>query len=191
MADERSYTAVEHAAILETEVARATTDLRVARDGLETEKSGLQKSVTELEAEKADLLTRIDKLDAEKVTSESAKVAAEKELADYKAEIDRKAEVAALRTERSEKAKAELVGIGAEYFTDERTARWAEMSAEGFDSVLADLKETAGAMKPKGEEEKTETEKAARETAAFKGGTTPTSTGQSTFMQLIAARRSA
>jgi len=203
MADERTYTAVEHKAILETEVARAIADLRVAREELETEKSGLQTSITDLQKEKADLLTRVDKAEAEKAAAEKAKADIEAEFTTFKADLDRKNEIAQLKADRTAKAKAELAGVGEDYFTEERCQRWAEMSAEAFDAVLADLTESAAKKPPMDEDEakkakdakaKKDTEdpeKAARETAAFKGGAEPTAHTGSTFMQLMAARRTA
>jgi chromosome segregation ATPase len=206
MPDERTYTANEHAAVLDAEVKRQTATLNADRDKLETEKSALQDQINGLESEKADLLSRIDKVEAEKSAAEKATEELQKEFDGHKAEVARKEEIAKLRAERAEKAKTELAGLDEKYFTDERIQRWAEMSAEAFEAAIADLKETAGAVKKDkkdgkekpafmtddDEDDAKKSEKAARETAAFRGagdGPSDTSGGQTTFMRLLAANR--
>ena len=79
--------------------------------------------------------------------------------------------------------KAQLADVEESYFT-ERAQRWAEMSEEAFGSLLEDLTEMAAKKKPafldKEDQEDgakdEDAEKAARETAAFKGGVSPTAT---------------
>lgn len=193
VSDDRSYTAVEHAAILESEVARETADLRATKEDLEQETSALKEKATGLEAEKAELLNRIDKLEAEKAAAEAARDAAEKTHTDYVTEQERAAQLESLKVERAEAVKAALDGIDDTYFTDERVARWAEMSAEQFDAVLADLQETAGAFK-KGkpaDDEADENKEQARETSAFRGGAEPTGVdGPSTVGAVLSFGRS-
>lgn len=190
--DERTYTAVEHSALLEAEVKHKTAELASQLDADKAkaleEVARYQSELTKTETEKAELLTKLDKVEAEKAALETAKAALAKEFEDYKGDLDRKAEIATLRTERLEKAKAALTSVGEDYFTDARIDRWAEMADEAFDTALADLVEGTGAVT---------TEKATvhqmRETAAFSStGPEPTAanaSGLSTFMQLQAAKR--
>lgn len=179
VSDDRTFTSVEHAAILETEVARQTAELRVAKEDLEAEKAAATEKVEALEAEKATLQSQVDVLEAQKAAETLRADTAEKAHTDYLAELQRAAELETLKVERTEAVKAALEGIDEAYFTADRIARWAEMSAESFEAVLADLTETAGAFKPKGDAEPDEDDKKekARETAAFRGGAEPTSEG--------------
>lgn len=194
-ADEtKTYTDVEHAAILEAEVARETAELRASTEDLRSEHAALQEKATGLEADKADLLNRVDVLEAEKSAAEAARDAAVQEFTDHKAEQERSAQVETMKTERAEAVKAALEGIEDSYFTDERVARWAEMSAEAFEIVLEDLKVTAAAFKPFGKKDdkedddaKKKKEEAARESAAFKGGSEPTSDGETSSLGALFA----
>lgn len=192
----RTYTDVEHAAILEAEVARETAELRASTEDLRSEHAALQEKATGLEAEKAEFLNRVDVLEAEKSAAEAARDAAVQEFADYKTEQERAAQVETMKIERAAAVKAAFEGVEDDYFTDERVARWAEMSAEAFETVLEDLKATAAAFKPFGkkdeedDEKKKKEEAAARESAAFKGGIVPTSDGAETALgQLFALNR--
>jgi len=182
VSDDRTFTSVEHAAILETEVARQTAELRVAKEDLEAEKAAATEMAEALAAEKAELLTKVDLLEAQKAAETLRADTAEQTHTDYLAEQQRAAELETLKVERTEAVKAALDGIDEAYFTADRIARWAEMSAEAFDTVLADLTETAGAFKPKGktdpaEPDEDDKKEKARETAAFRGGAEPTSEG--------------
>lgn len=195
VSDERNYTSVEHAAILETEVARQTAELRVAKEDLEAERAAATEKVEALEAEKAELLSKVDVLEAEKAAAEAAREAAEKAHEDYLAAQKAAEELESRKVERAEAVKAALEGIDETYFTDERIARWAEMSAEAFDAVLSDLKETAGAFKKAkpDDEDDEDTKETARETSAFRGGSEPTSEGAGSLVGSVLSfgRRSA
>lgn len=179
-ADEtKTYSATEHAAILDAEVARETAELRATTEDLKAEHAAQTET---LQAEKAEALNRVDVLEAEKSAAETARDAAVQELAEYKTSQERAAELETLKVARTDAVKAALEGIEESYFTEARVARWAEMSAEAWDIVLEDLKETAAAAKKnpfmKDEDEDDKKEKA-RETAAFKGdGAEPTSEGK-------------
>ena len=93
-------------------------------------------------------------------------------------ELAEKAAVEARKSERVAAVKAADSALPEEYFTEARAQRWAEMADDGFASLVADLTEAAAARPaPTATEGAAVTPEAARETAAFKGGDSPTSGG--------------
>lgn len=201
--DERTFTSVEHAAILETEVARQTAELRVTSEDLKTENATLTEKATGLEAEKATLLTRVDVLEAEVAAEKAAKDAAVLEFTEFKAAQELAATIETLKVDRSAAIKEILTDIDeAAYFTEARVARWAQMSEEAFAEVLSELTDTAAGFKPfmkndtkkdgkpEPDEDDKKTKAAVTETAAFKGGTEPTGEGKpSALGQLLGRNR--
>lgn len=159
--NDRTYTEVEHLALMADAVTRETAALADAKVNLETELS-----------EKA---ARVDVLEAEKASLETAKVAAETELAEFRAGIEALAAIEAAKADRVTKVKAANAALTDEYFTDERIQRWAEMTEEAFLAFVADI--TALPASP------------AKETAAFSGGESPTGATTVTAGSIFAARR--
>ncbi len=72
--------------------------------------------------------------------------------------------------------KAADSALPEEYFTEARAQRWAEM-ADSFVALVADLIEAASHRPVIKAAETAATTEAVRETAAFKGGDAPTSSG--------------
>lgn len=183
------YTEAQHFALLESAIARETAQLT-------DEKGSLQAQVETLSSEKATLATeldgaknRLDVLEAEKAAAEARAEAAVKEFEDFKAEMARKAEVAEKKTARVERVKSANSALGEGYFTEERAARWAEMSDEAFDALIADLVEAAAAVKPAELASEKPATELARESAAFKGGETASATeGETALSKLLGVR---
>jgi len=192
VADANVYTEAQHFALVESAVERETSSLT-------SEKAALEGQVATLESEKAALAdeltgaqTRIDVLEAEKANAEAAAEAARTELADFKAELARKAEVAAKKDERVSRVKAANGNLDDTFFTPERVTRWAEMADESFEALVADMTEAAAAVKPaevSGASETTDTTEQARETAAFSGGSTTTVIEGSALATFLGTRR--
>lgn len=128
MAD-KTFTEDEHLAILSDRVANETAELTA--------------KVAELTAENATLKTENDKLEAAKVTAEQAAEKAAQDLTEYKAEVERAAEIAKVRDERATAVKEIL---GEAFVTEERAERYAAMPEAEFASFVEDLK--AAAPKP-------------------------------------------
>jgi chromosome segregation ATPase len=104
-----------------------------------------------LEAEKSELESRIDVLEAEKVAAEKARDEAVSEFEAFKSDLAQKAAIAERKDARIaaiKEAAADL--LDDEYFTDARVQRWAEMSDESFEQVVADFRDLA-AKAPKRE----------------------------------------
>jgi chromosome segregation ATPase len=184
------YTEAQHFALLESAVERETAKLSEAKETLETQLGTLESEKAALADELAGTKSRLDVAEAEKAAAEARADAAAKELADFKAELARAAEVAEKRTARIERVKAANSSLGEDYFTTERAQRWAEMSDEGFEALVADLIEAAAAAKPADSTDTTSATELARESAAFAGGQTATSIqGETALAQLLGARR--
>lgn len=162
--DTRVYTEVEHLALMADAVTRETASLADAKGELETQVS--------------DLSARVDVLEAEKAAAESAKDQVQADFDAYKAEVERAQEVEARKQERRKAVEAANEQLPDSYFTDERIQRWAEMADEQFASLIEDLAAAAVAGP-------------AKETAAFSGGETPTSTEATKVSvgTVLAARR--
>ena len=158
----RTYTEAEHLALMADAVTRETASLTEAKGSLET-------NVSELSA-------RVDVLEAEKAAAESAKDQVQADFDAYKAEVERAREVETAKKERLDRVKAANEQLPDSYFTDERILRWAEMTEEAFASLIDDLSAAAVAGP-------------AKETAAFSGGDSPTSTDKVTVGSIFAARR--
>ena len=169
IADERTFTEAEHFAVLTAAVQRETADVTVERDQLRTQVEERQ--------------TALDVLTAERDTAAAERDAARTELAEYRAEVERAAEVAA-RTETRATAVREVTAHLPEYVTPERATRWAQMEQADFDALLADLKDAM----PADDGRQSATTPPFRQTAAFGGGTTPTEKPGGSIKELLALR---
>lgn len=178
------YTEEQHLAILTAAVERETASLQGAQEELEAR-------VEVLDTEKAEAVTalteaqnKIDVLESEKAAETARADAAEKAFADFQADLDHQAAVEQAKTERAEAIKLADPTLDDEYFSAERVSRWAEMSAEQFTALVNDLTEAAAKRKPAAKDDDDEGkgkppwQKAAVETAAFRGGEAPTSAGK-------------
>lgn len=171
------YTEDQHFALLTSAVERETASLSEKTQELEAQIASLQTDKAKADTDVAELSAKVDVLEAEKSAAETAAAEAVATHEAYKAELAEKAAVDARKTERVDAIKAAAAHLNDEYFTEERSARWAEMAQEQFDALLADLTEAASAAKPAGAADDTATQQA-RETAAFSAGTTATATGK-------------
>lgn len=147
VADDRTYTEAEHIAIMAAEVAKETASITEAKSEVEGQLSTQAAKVEVLEAEKAQLEADVAKVQAD--------------FDAYKADIERLAEIATLKQERVDAVKAANATLPETFFTAERAQTWAEMTEAAFAAVVDGITALAG-------------EKASKETAAFKGGETPT-----------------
>lgn len=186
------YSEAQHFALLTSAVERETASLAETKKALEAQIETLGSEKAALADELASTQSRLDVLEAEKAAAEARADAAAQEFADFKAELALAAEIAEKKTARVERVRAANASLGEDFFTQERAQRWAEMSDDAFEALVADLTEVAAAVKPAdlpGEKSATEL---ARESAAFTGGETATSTeGESTLSRLLGARRRA
>lgn len=191
------YTEDQHVAILTDAVARETASLSSAMESLEARAEVL----TTEKASAEDALTvaqnRIDVLESEKAAEVARADAAEKAHQDYLGEVDRTAKVEQAKAERVLAIKAADGTLEDDYFSAERIQRWAEMADDQFASLLTDLTEAAAKRKPaflmteeekkKAAEADKESAAATRQTAAFKGGDSPTGVETSSLSGLFRA----
>lgn len=159
---DRTYTEVEHLALMADAVTRETASLTEAKESAET-------TVTTL-------TTRVDVLEAEKAALETKVSETEKAFDEFKAELERREAIETAKQERVDAVKAANDALPESYFTEERIQRWAEMETAAFEAYIADITALAAAPKEK-------------ETAAFSGGESPTETKQVTVGSIFAARR--
>jgi len=171
--EDKVFTEAQHVALVESAVARETASLQQTVEDLEAQVASLTQEKADAESALTEVQGKIDVLEAEKSAAETAKVEAEKAFEDFKNELTELAEADARRTERSDAVKEAAPGLDDSYFTEERVARWAQMSSEQFDVLVADLKEAASAKEPADDTSTVDTTTQARETAAFKGGKDP------------------
>lgn len=168
----RVFTESEHAALVNDAVQRETASA-VGR-------------ATAAETATAELTTKLDTLETEKAAAEQRATAAEKALEDFKADIAEKAAVEARKDDRKTKlAEANpLLEL-----SDERVARIAAMSDEGFESYLADMREVASKAGAKAPAKADEGVQPPRATAAFGGGDGDGSKPKASVVGVIGARR--
>lgn len=188
------YSEAQHFSLVKSAVETETASLTAEKSELAGRVETLESEKAALATELSELKSRIDVLESDKATAEAAADTAKTELADFKADLQRKQEIDEKKSTRKDRVKAANENLGDSYFSDERVTRWAEMSDEGFDALVAEMTEFAAASaKPKGkgdedEDEDTKTSEKARESAAFTGGETPTNhdAGRSPLRQLLA-----
>lgn len=166
-ADDRTFTEAEHLTLLTDRVQRETAALTAEKGQLETKLSEVQARVDVLEAEKAAATTERDKVTAD--------------FEAYKQDAEQKAAIVERQESRVTRVKAANESLPEDYFTDERTKRWAEMAEEIFESFVLDI----AVVKP--------ATAVVKETAAFTGGTAPTGTKPegSAFGSFLSARHGA
>lgn len=160
--DNRTYTEVEHLALMADAVTRETADVAEAKEVAETK-------VSELSA-------RVDVLEAEKASAETKLSEVQTAFDGFKTEVERAREVEAAKQDRLARVKAANEQLPDTYFTEERIQRWAEMTEEAFASLVDDVAAAAGSSPVK-------------ETAAFAGGDSPSAPAVTTVGSLFAARR--
>jgi chromosome segregation ATPase len=182
------YTEAQHFALLESAVERETSSLTEVKSTLEAQVASLTTEKETAEAGLAEAKAQLDKLEAEKANVDAALETKTKEFDDFKAELARTEQVAALKSERVAAVKAANANLADTYFTDERAQRWAEMSAESFEALVADMGEAASATKTT-ESAETDATEQARESAAFTGGTETKTADVSNFAEFMKARR--
>lgn len=186
----RTFTETEHFALLTDAVARETASKADRIGELEASVSTLTAEKAAVEADKSELESRIDVLEAEKVSAQRAHDEAVEEFEAFKRDLDEKAAVQERKSARVAAVQEVAAGLlDDSYFTDARVQRWAEMSDEAFEQTVADFKELAEKAPKKdtaasGDSAPTE---AARETAAFTGGTSPADAGGSVLGQYFTA----
>lgn len=214
VADELKYSETQHQTLLSAALQRETSALEAARSELETQKAELQTQVAALEADKAELASQIDVLNAEKAQLEQARDAAVQEFEEFKQGLDDLVQAQEKLGDRVTRLKAAAPSLGEDYFADDsRQARWMGMTDEAFEALIEGMTETAkqgphkfnkaddgercsacgqqeSAFLHKAAERAGTTTEAARQTAAFSGGTSPTSdtSGVSKSRQFLAAR---
>ncbi len=179
VADEPKYTEAQHVAILTDAVARETASLSTVKDELDARAEVLATEKAAAEAALSEAQTKLDVLEAEKAAAVQRAESAEKAFEDFKAELERAAQIEKAKEERVQAIKAADTSLENDYFTDERIQRWAEMADDQFALLVTDLTEAAAKRKPaflekKDDKDDPKASEKARETAAFKGGSTAT-----------------
>lgn len=165
---QRTFTEAEHLTLLTDRVQRETA-------ALTEEKGKLETKVSELEA-------RVDVLDAEKAAATTERDNVTASFESFKKDIEEKAAAGERKDTRVARVKAANESLPDDYFSEDRTKRWAEMADEQFEAFVSDL-EAVKVPASAG---------AGRETAAFTGGTSPTTkTEGSVFGTFLAGRRGA
>jgi chromosome segregation ATPase len=162
------YSESQHLALLESALTRETAELTVVKEEAESRAEALTTEKAALEQRLAESEQRVGVLEAEKASAEAAAEAARAEFTEFKAEQERAAEVAARREARSQRVKAANAALDDSHFTEERIGRWAEMSDEAFDAVVAAYE--AGASASAKETASDANREQVRQTAAFKDG---------------------
>lgn len=160
------YSESQHLALLDSAVERETASLRAEKEEVESRIEAQATEMAAVQQRLAESEQRVGVLEAEKASAEAAAEAARTEFAEYKASQEREAEVAARREARTQRVKAANAALDDSHFTEERIGRWAEMSDEAFEAVVAAYE--AGATAPVSKET---AQQQLRETAAFKDGT--------------------
>lgn len=185
------YSEAQHFALLESALERETASITVEKSELEARVGALESEKAAAATELSEAMAKIDVLEADKVNAEAGAEAVRTELADFKAEIERAARISELKTDRKARVQAANANLDDTFYSEERITRWAEMSDEAFDVLVADLTEMAKASKATVVEPvTTTTTEAARESAAFTGGATPSNEqGPSTLSTLLGAVR--
>jgi chromosome segregation ATPase len=154
--NKRTFSEDEHLAIVADRVTTETAELRESKAALETEKSDLE---TKLDVE-------ITAKEAEKARADKA----EKDLADYKAEVEQREAAAERKDERISAVKEAAPHLKDEFFDEEkRVARIVAMEDEAFEEYVADLKAVAPA--PGANKDDIPRETAMKGDPAGKGGT--------------------
>jgi hypothetical protein len=181
------YSEAQHFSLLKSAVESETASLIAAKSELETRNELLESEKAALATELSGASARIDLLVAEKATVEAAATTARTELAEFKSEIARTAQIAELKDARKVRVQAANDRLPTGFFSEERITRWAEMANEVFDAFIVDMTEMAKITTAT-----PVSTPAVRESAAFSGGITPTTTGLiSTTAQLLGTRRAA
>jgi actin-related protein len=131
MADsDKTYSESEHIAILADRVSTETASLTAERDQLATEKSDLQ--------------TQLDVAESAKTAAELRAEKAEKDLEDFKAEIQEREAAAVRKDERLTKVRESAKHLGEDFFKDEdRVNRIVAMKDEEFAGYLGDIAATS------------------------------------------------
>jgi len=119
----------------------------VAASEVQRETAALATENETLKSEKAELEKKLDLETSAKAAAEQAREKAEKDLADYKAEQELKAEQAARSESRVAKVREVASHLQDDFFTPERAARWAAMEEGEFEAYVAELAEVS----PKGD----------------------------------------
>lgn len=139
---ERTFTEVEHDAIVASRVAQETASLTEINEGLKGQ-------VETLKSEKASVDEKLELMTA-------AKEEADQKLADFVEAAEEKERIEGLKAERAEKLRA-TVNAPDTFFTPEKAARWAGMAEPDFDEYLTELTDAFGAAGTKPAPEKAST----------------------------------
>lgn len=186
------YSEAQHFSLLKSAVESETSSLTHAKTELEARLEVLEGEKAATATELSEAKSRLDLLEADKVSAEAAAAAARTELDEFKAEIARQAQISELKDARKARVQAANEALSDDFFSAERITRWAEMSEDAFDAFVADMTEVAKASTPPATTATTSTTEAARESAAFAGGVTPSADqGVSTLASLLGAGRRA
>lgn len=172
--EERTFTESQHAALLMDAVSRETAAVVSERDSLVAEKAALAGQVESLTGDNTALQSRLDVLEAEKAAAVQQAQATQEEFDSFKRGLEEMAAMESRKADRVARLKAAAgTVLSDDYLGDAaRQTRWAEMADEAFEALVESLTETAKAAPAKTDTEVTK--ETARETAAFKGGHSPT-----------------
>jgi DNA gyrase/topoisomerase IV subunit A len=111
----------------------------IAADRVQRDTAALTEQVEELTKEKAELSSKLDVSEAQLATERAAKEKAEKDLGDYKSQVDQERQVASRRDARVAKIREVAKHLNDDFYTDERVTRWAQMDDEAFGAYTAEM----------------------------------------------------
>lgn len=185
VSDEPKYTEAQHVAILTSAVERETASLATVKEALEARAEVLATEKAAADVALSEAMAKVDVLEAEKAAAVTRAEAAEKAHTDFVADLERAEAIEKAKEERKLAIQTADASLEADYFTEERVQRWAEMADDQFAVLVSDLTEAAAKRKPAfldkdAKDKKDAEEKAAEqiktkvETAAFTGGAAPT-----------------
>lgn len=113
----------------------------IVADNVSRETASKTAENEQLKRENAELLAKVDTADAALATEKAAREKAEKDLKDATEKADREKAANARKDERVAKVRETAAHLTDDFFTDERTGRWASMEDEQFATYIAELAE--------------------------------------------------
>lgn len=156
----------------------------IAADRVQRETADLNAKVETLTTEKAELSSKLDVAEATLAIEKTAREKAEKDLEDFKGQVETERQVASRRDSRTAKVREVAAHLPADFFTDERITRWALMDDAAFDATVAEMAALANVSVPAG----TSTGTAPRQTA-MNGAPVVKAPGAATAQRLFDLRR--
>ena len=140
---ERTFSEAEKDALVRDAITRETASLTDKLAAIESENTELK---AKLETHGTELQGRLDTLEAERDTLQAERDTVRGEFDAFKAELEQREAAAARSEARVAAVREAAAGLKDDFFTDERAARWAQLSDDDFEQVKAELAAVAGSL---------------------------------------------